>query len=248
MTITVATTKLIDVLTDSLQTATNFHGGGIHLASQRGPWREEPGNVDLLAFTSTTGSAVGHTWIPVDGQMWPHVWPCENAVTVLAICKSLLQRRGKEHTVDIDLVRAEPPADAKEDEHPGWIVSVSETPALFASDTEFQFHAHPEDKFPIRAMQRILQPATELPLDVEESEDTPLTLWSAGVLAPLVSVAKRRKMQMQFFRSPFRKVQVVQIGDTWIGAATPATPLPGEHGEQPSIDPVFAEFPLVGAE
>jgi S-DNA-T family DNA segregation ATPase FtsK/SpoIIIE len=247
MTITIATKKLIDTLTDALQTADNAVGG-IHLSTHRGPWRDEPGNVDLLAFTSTDRWTVGHTWIPIDGQSVAAVWPVESAATVLAICKSLLSRRGKDHTVDVDMVRADPPPDVKDDEHPGWVVSVSETPALFASDTEFQFHAHPEGKFPIGNMRRILAPATELPLEVEESTESALTLWSPGVLAPLVAVAKRRNMQMQFFRSPFRSVQVVQIGDTWLGAAMPGTPLPGDHGEQPSIEPVFAELVSAGAD
>jgi S-DNA-T family DNA segregation ATPase FtsK/SpoIIIE len=248
VTITVSTAKLIDTLTDALQTADNAVGG-VHLATHRAPWRDEPGNVDLLAFTSTDRYTVGHTWIPVDGQLVASVWPVENAATVLTICKSLLSRRGKEHTVDIDLTHAEPLPDAEDDENPGWVVTLSETPALFASDTEFQFHAHPEDKFPIRSMRRVLRFA-EYPFseDEEPLEETALTLWSPGILAPLVAVAKRRKMSMQFFRSSFRRLQVVQIGDTWLGAAIPGTPLPGEHGEQPSIEPIFAEFDLVGAE
>lgn len=238
MTITVATAKLIDALTDALQTA----GDGVHLATHRGPWRDEPGNVDLLALTSTDRYTVGHTWIPIDGQAMPSVWPVPDAVTVLALCKSLLARRGKEHTVDIDLVQADPPADAKDDEHPGWVVSLSETPALFASDTEFQFHAHNETKFPVRAMARVLRSTSGLPPEAEDFEEMgPLTLWSAGVLAPLVAVAKRRKAQMQFYRT-LGSVQVVQIGDTWLGAATAGTPLPGDHGSQPSIEPVFGEL------
>jgi len=162
MTITVSTAKLIDALTDALQTASN-DVGGVHLATHRGPWREEPGNVDLLAFTSTDRYTVGHTWIPVDGQAVPTVWPCESAVTVIQICKSLLSRRGKEHTVDIDSMMAATPPDMKEDENPGWVVTLSETPALFASDTEFQFHAHAEERFPIQNMRRILTPNSALP-------------------------------------------------------------------------------------
>lgn len=238
MTITIATKRLIDTLTDALQTADNIVGG-VHLSTSRAPWRDEPGNVDLLAFTSTDRFTVGHTWIPIDGQIVAAVWPVESAATVLAICKSLLSRRGKNHTVDVDMVRADPAPDAKDDEHPGWVVTLSETPALFASDTEFQFHAHQEAKFPINNMRRILAPAQELPIEVEESPESALTLWSPGVLAPLVSVARRRGMQLQFFRSQFRSIQVVQIGDTWLGAASPGMPLPGDHGEQPSIEPVL---------
>lgn len=242
MSITVATAKLIDTLTDALQTADNYAGGGVHLATHRGPWGEEPGNVDLLAFTSTDRFTIGNTWIPVDGRLTAAVWPCESAATVVTICKSLLQRRGKEHTVDLDLTMADPPEDLKEGDHPGWVVTLSETPALFASDTEFQFHAHHESKFPIRTMRQILAPVAELPLEGAEAIDPTLTLWSPGVLASLVAVAKRRKMSLQFFRSAYARTQLVQIGPTWIGAAIPVTPLPGDHGSTPSAEPVLPDL------
>ena len=208
MTVTIATSKLIDTLKDALQTA----GTGVHFATHRGPWRDEPGDVDLLAATSSSGYVVGHTWIPIAGQVrQPSVWPVDAAETVLAICKSLA-RKGEEHTVDIDMVMADPPDDAKEGDHPGWTVTLSETPALFDSDTEFQFHAHSEDKFPLRTVRRIF--AGDITLQRGDFEETPLTLWSATVLAPLVAVAKRRKMQLQFFRSSERSVQVKANGVT----------------------------------
>lgn len=238
MTITVSTSKLIDALTDSLQTADNR---GVHLATLRGPWRAEPGDRDLLAFTSGNKYMVGHTWIPVDGKLFAAaVWPVASTVTLIAVCRRLLAIRGKEHTVDLTLTRAHPAADAKDDEHPGWVITLSETPALFASDTEFQFHAHHEDRINVQLLRRVLQPPAELPIEAEaDANVSALTLWSPSVMAPLVKVASRRGMYLQCFRSPFRRIQVVQIGDTWIGAATPAEPLPGEHGEQPSIEPVL---------
>ncbi|SKU47341.1 cell division protein FtsK [Mycobacteroides abscessus subsp. abscessus] len=237
MSITVPTNKLIDILTDALATANNVFGG-VHIATTRGPWREEPGDVDLLAATSTTKFVFGHTWIPIDGRIDPMVWPCESVVNVLALCKSWAKSKGDQHTVDIHLVLADPPENKKDDEHPGWTVTLSESPALFGSDNEFQFHAHHESRFPTSIVQRL---RTGDFLTKEDYEEVPLTLWSAGVLASLVAVAKRRKMQIQMFRSPKRLVQTVQIGDTWIGLATPGSYVEGFMTDGPSIEPVLGQ-------
>ncbi|MEU9805471.1 DNA translocase FtsK [Mycobacterium sp. NPDC050853] len=234
MSITVSTSALIDILGDALQTASNTVGG-VHLATHRAPYKDEPGDVDLLCATSTTKYVLGHTWIPADGRLTAAVWPVESVKTVKAICESL-KKKSKEHTVDIDMAMAEPPEDAKTDEHPGWTVTLSETPTLFDSDTEFQFHAHHESKFPINGVHRMLTGATQ---PIDDYEETPLTMWSAIVLAPLVAVARGRGMPMRFFRSPVRRLQVVQIGDTWLGAAVPTTPVPGDASDEPTIEPVL---------
>ncbi|SLH76386.1 DNA translocase FtsK [Mycobacteroides abscessus] len=242
MSITVATKKLIEVLTDALAVS-NGTGGGVHLTTTRGPWREEPGDVDLLVATSTTRNVLGHTWIPVDGRIDPMVWPCQSVKDVLTLCKSWL--KGDEHTVDIDLELADPPENKKDDGHPGWTIKLTETPALFDSDNTIKFHAHHGSRFPLELVSRIRTgrfPARD------DYEEVPLTLWSAAVLSPLVKVAKRRNMQIQMFRSPERRLQLVQIGDTWIGAATPGVPLPGDPTDEPSIEPVLgAEDDLVAA-
>lgn len=237
MTITIETSKLIDTLTDVLQTASDVVGG-IHLATQRGEAGDEPGVTDLLTATSTDRYTVGHTWIPCDGSAVASVWPVESVKTVLAICKSLGQK-SKDHTVDVDMVTAPPPEDAKLGEHPGWTVTLSETPALFGSDTEFQFHAHHESKFPLAVVWRALTGQAE---DKDLPANVPLTQWNAHVLAPLVAVSKRRKSPMKFYPSERSLVQVVQIGETWIGAANPVRPVPGELTSEPSIEP------LLGAE
>jgi hypothetical protein len=242
MSFTVSTVKLIDALTDALQTASGYHGG-IHLATHRAPYREEPGDVDLLVATSTTGTVLGHTWIPIDGHLTTSVWPIGSTRTALAVLKDLA-KKGENHTVDIDLEVAPEPENLKEGEHPGWIVTVSESAALFDFDTEFQFHAHHESKFPMhRASQFLTGRITRS--DDDEWVETPLTLWSAGVLEPLVKVAKRRGGTIRLFRSADHPLQMVQIGDTWLGAAYPANRLPGEPTDQPSIEPVLGG--LVGA-
>ncbi|WP_454232069.1 DNA translocase FtsK [Mycolicibacterium fortuitum] len=238
MSITVATTKLIDILSDALQTGSNDFGG-VHLTTTRAPWRDEPSDVDLLAASSTNRRVLGHTWIPCDGRIDPMVWPCQSVADVLALIKSWAKAKGgDQHTVDISLILADPPEDAKDDEHPGWTVTLRETPALFDSDNEFQFHAHHESRFPISIVHRL---RTNTFVTKEDYEEVPLTLWSAAVLSPLVAVAKRRNMQIQLFRHPERLLQIVQIGDTWIGIAMPNTPMPGDTTDGPSIEPVLGE-------
>lgn len=234
MTVTIETSKLIDTLTDALQTASDLVGG-IHFATARGDYGEEPGTIDLLTATSTDRFTIGHTWIPCDGTVVSSVWPVESAKTVLAICKSLVQK-SKEHTVDIDLVTAPPPEDPTEGEHPGWTVTLRETPALFESDTEFQFHAHHEGKFPLTTVRKMLRGRA---VDEKRVELGSLTQWNANVLAPLVAVSKRRKSPMNFYRSATSLVQVVTIGPTWIGAACPVRPVPGESTDEPGFDPIL---------
>ncbi|AOT24891.1 FtsK-like DNA translocase [Mycobacterium phage Nazo] len=234
MSITVATTKLIEILTDSLATACNSVGG-VHVTTSRTPWGEEPGDVDVLVATSTTKYVVGHTWIPADGRLTPSVWPVESISNVLAICKSLARARGKEHTVDIYMATADRTEDNRDDDHPGWTITLRETPALFDSDTEFQFHAHPEAKFPIRGVLHMMR--GQIP--PSDDPEVALTPWSPGVLGPLVTVAKRRNMQIRMFRTPARGMHIVQIGDTWLGAAMPSKPMPGEPTARPGLDPVL---------
>lgn len=234
MTITIETAKLIDTLTDSLQTASDAVGG-IHIATQRGDFGDEPGVTDWLTATSTDRYVIGHTWIPCDGNTVGQVWPVESVKTVLAILKSLAQK-SKDHTVDVETVTAPMPEDAKLGEHPGWTVTLSETPALFESDTEFQFHAHHEGKFPLAMARRVLAGRAE---DENPPASVPLTQWNAHVLAPLVAVSKRRKSPMRFFRSPLSMLHVVQIGETWLGAASPVKPVPGELTTEPTIEAVL---------
>ncbi|AER48427.1 FtsK-like DNA translocase [Mycobacterium phage Xula] len=234
MSITVATTKLIEILTDSLATACNSVGG-VHIATSRTPWGEEPGDVDVLVATSTTKYVVGHTWIPADGRLTPSVWPIESVSNVLAICKSLAKARGKEHTVDIHMTTAERTEENRADDHPGWAITLRETPALFDSDTEFQFHAHPEAKFPIRGVLHMMR--GQIP--ASDDEPVALTPWSPGVLGPLVTVAKRRNMQIRMFRTEARGMHIVQIGETWLGAAMPSKPMPGEPTNRPGLEPVL---------
>lgn len=234
MTVTVGTHKLISHLTDALATG----GGvvdGIHLATTRGEWRDEPGKRDLLVATSTNRWTIGHTWIPCDGTMVSMVWPYGSTRTLLGVLK-VLSKKGENHCVDIDMVRAEPKPNAKTDEHPGWIVTVSETKALFDSDTRHEFHAHPENRFPIDWAMRVLSGNFEHP---DEYTEVPVTLWGSDALKRLASIAARRGMDIQLFRSSSRLIQMAQIGPTWLGAASPVPPTPGQSIDGPSEEPVL---------
>ncbi|GAS98853.1 Gp50 [Mycolicibacterium canariasense] len=240
MTITVATKQLVEVLTDALRTSNDK---GVHIATYRAPYKDEPGNVDLLAVTSSTGYVLGHTWIRCDGQLrYPSVWPVSSTASVRAICKSLAKKGDKnnEHTVDIDMVMADLPDDAEPGDHPGWTVTLSETPALFDSDTEFQFHASDESVFPINTVRRLLAGGAEA-----GRAPTLQTTWGSGVLEPLVKISARRSAPMEFYRAEDRLLQRVQIGDTWLGAAMPRTPSPGEATDEPTIESVLGEAELV---
>lgn len=237
MILTVETKRLAELLTDALQTA----GVGIRIGTGRGHQGAEPGEQDLLTAISSTGFVVGHCWIPCisTGALPDSVWPEDAARNALTICKSL-SRKGSDdqrHTVDISLERA-PFVDGvtKDGEHPGWTVTIQETPALFDSDTEFQFHAHHESRFPIGSLAATL--AGGYTPDVRY-KSVPLTQWSATVLKPLVAVAARRKCPIQMFRATGRGAHLVQIGDSWLGAAMPQLPESDRAADGPSIEPVL---------
>lgn len=239
MTITVATKLLVELLTDALHTADDYLG--IHIGAARAPWGDEPGDLDMLTATSSGGFVIGHSWVPCIESL-PHaaVWPTDAARNVLTICKSLA-RTGSEdqqHTIDISLERA-PIVDGvtKDGEHPGWTVTVQETPALFDSDTEFQFHAHPETRFPAAKVAELL--AGGYVSDVRYKA-VPLTQWSATVLKPIVAVAARRKKPIQMYRRPGSPAHLVQIGDTWLGAAMAQLPNPEQPVDGPSVEAVLA--------
>jgi hypothetical protein len=242
MTLTIATTNLIDTLTDALQTADTdpeSFGPGIHIATHRDGYGDEPGRCDLLAATSTDRFVIGHSWVPVTGQVVPSVWPADATKTVVTICKQLLAVRGKTHTVDVEVVEVVPdgePSGDQKAEHPGYVVTLCETPALFDTDTEFQFHADHEARFPLATAEKVLTGNSE---PNEKLVDGPETQWNAGVLASITAVSKRRKEPMRFFRHPQHTAHIVQIGQTWIGAAMPMVALPGESLSEPSIEPLI---------
>lgn len=196
MTITVATAKFVGLLTDALQTAETDPeevSVGVHIATHRDGFGDDPGKYDLVTITSTDRFVVGHTFDIVAGQVVPSVWPVDAAKTVLLICKGLLAARGKEHTVDIEVVEHVPdgkPAGDDTPDHPGYTVTLSETPALFDTDTEFQFHADHESKFPLAGMRKILGGES----DGEKVDGEPggaETVWGPRVLMPSMQPMRR---------------------------------------------------------
>lgn len=237
---TLSVSRLIELLTDALHTSsTDDSGVGIHVATNRAPWGDDPGRRDVMSATSTTGTVMGHNWIACDGQIPGSVWPEDAARNVLAIAKSMARKSSdddQQRTVDITVVAAGPVPEVGE--HPGWLVTVKDSPALFDSDTEFQFHADPETKFPLAGVTRILNGLDNL--DVR-FKTVPLTVWGASVLKPLCAIAVRRKKPIQLYRYTGRGAHLVQIGETWLGAAMARHPDPEQDTDAPTIEAVLAE-------
>lgn len=241
MTITVNTAAFIGLLTDALHTADKSGdlGLGIHMATHRDGYGDEPGQTDLLAATSTDRYVVGHGFMPVDGQMLTSVWPVDSTRTVIHVCAALVSTFGKDHTVDVEVVEmVAPRADQDgQDTHPGFMVTLRETPALFDSETEFAFQAKSEQSFPTRTVWRSLSGrATD-----KRYRDLPALGWAPRVLAAVTAVAKRHKEPMWWYRTPGGFAHRVQIGDSWLGVALPVVPTAGERDSaEPTIDPLFA--------
>lgn len=232
--ITVGANSLARLLTDLLDTA---GGTGIRLDSHRAEIGDEPGLRDVLAGFSSTGFVIGHTWTECVGDGPSTVWPTDAAGIVVAICKAL-HSKSDLATVDILTETAPEPENPVEGEHPGWTVTVRETPALFDSDTEFEFHAHRASDE--ERVWGIFTQAPELadPLFVE----SPQTAWSMNALAPLLRIVKRRctakhSEQLRLFRASDRSVHLAQIGEDWLGAAVPVKRVPQE--DAPTIDPLL---------
>ncbi len=235
MTITIGAASLARLLTDLLDTA----GAGIRLDSHRAEIGDEPGQRDVLAGFSSTGFVMGHTWAECIGDGPSTVWPVDAAVIVVGICKAL-NNKSDIATVDILAETAPPPENPVEGEHPGWTVTVRETPALFDSDTVFEFHAKHASVIREEQVWNIFTEAPELadPQHVDSAQ----TAWSVNALAPLLRIVKRRctskhSEQLRLFRASDRSIHLAQIGDDWLGAAVPVKVVPPE--ERPSIEPLL---------
>lgn len=233
--ITIGASSLARLLTDLLDTA----GGHIRLDSHRAAIGDEPGQRDVLAGFSSTGFVVGHTWTECFGDGPSTVWPSDAAGIVVGICKAL-SNKSDIATVDILAETAPPPETPVEGEHPGWTVTVRETPALFDSDTQFEFHALHSSAFREEQVWNIFTESPELadPLYVESAQ----TAWSMSALAPLLRIVKRRctskhSEQLRLFRATDRSIHLAQIGEDWLGAAVPVKLVPPE--ERPSIEPLL---------
>ncbi len=236
--ITIEAGKLANLLTDLLDTADETRG--IHLATHRAAIGDEPGETDVLAGLSSTGFVLGHTWAECIGQGESTVWTVDAAAIVVSICKTLAAKGSKEQQVTVDILTSvAPPPDGelKDGELPEWAVTVRETPALFDSDTVFEFHAQHANTFPVETFRRVF--TDDMELSDPSWRDLMLSVWNPHVLAPLLKIAKRHSTPrhveaIRLYRKEDRAVQRVEIGDSWIGAVMPIKPV--DRSDLPGID------------
>ncbi|OBF77024.1 hypothetical protein [Mycolicibacterium fortuitum] len=233
--ITISTGSLVGLLSDAIQTADRSGklDIGVHLATHRDEYGDEPGQYDLLAATSTDRFVIGHGFVPVEGQLMTSVWPVDQTQMVIKVCENLLKSHGKDHTVDVEVVQMLPSGD--DEEHPRFTVTLRETPALFDAETEYQFTANSEYGFPLKAAWKALNGKN---FDSKHRESVE-TIWSPRVMAAITAVAKRKKESMYWYRQEGTLIRRVQIGNNWIGAANPIKQGLGEAGAAPSIDPLL---------
>lgn len=238
MTVTIGANTLARLLTDLIDTA---GATGIRLDSHRAEIGDEPGLRDVLAGFSSTGFVIGHTWAECIGDTVSAVWPADAATVVVGMCKAMF-RDNDTVTVDIDAQTAPKTDDTADGDHPGWTITVKQTPALFDSDTVFEFHADHAGTF---AEERLWNIFTSAPALADARHvDSAQVAWSPSVIGPLMRIVKRRctskhTVPLRLFRTSDRAVHLVQIGNDWIGAAQPMQLLPPDDGEQPSIDPLL---------
>lgn len=230
---TIQTRKFLGFLDDLLITAgslpddTTFNG--IHVSSSRGPWNEEPGDVDLLVGISANGEVVGNTWVPGIGEVEAGFWSTVNVKNIKYVFTPLAKKHDKEKADDphhITIVVKD-----------GFVTIVEETAD---EPTEFLFPVE-ENDFPLEGLKKWVTGETSrnTPKDKNsvEAEDGALTVWTPA-LGQVLAVAKRRKQFLRLYRGDHAaKIYLAQIGDTWRGAIKPHVPEVGTiDPEKPDSD------------
>lgn len=235
MSIRIDTGQLVAVLTDLVHTAAEPEAGataGVLLHATQGFRAGEPGRTTLLAGTSTTGHAVGHTYTWCTGVLWPTLWPVQDVKAVIAVLGPLAKQH-KNHAVEI---RSEDGS-----------VVISEDADLFGGGLALTFGAGDLDKYPRHVWQVLTAP----PASVQEAYDSeipnlPRTDISPSMLVPFIKVGKRRGEVLKIYRYHQRKRVLIQIGDTYVGALTPKSwPDDDSDGTEPDADVYAPELPEV---
>ncbi|MBK1785115.1 hypothetical protein [Prauserella cavernicola] len=232
--IRIETVRLVQLLGDLAHTAAFGSGAaseGILLNSARGYLGEDVGVTDLLVGTSTSGVAIGHTYVQAYGLMeHPMLWPLTDVRAVIAAFKPKATSH-KDHAVEIR-------RDLNE-------IRVCEDPDLFGDGLALRFTEGPAAKFP-----RVFTALETPPVVDEDTPSLPRHDYTAARLAPFLKVARSRGEAVQLYRYHHTRRALVQIGPHYRGVITPfggwndqpnegaepsaevhAAALPVEHGE-----------------
>lgn len=235
MTVRVKTSALIELLTDLAFTAgePGDPAGRILLHSASGyADSSEPGKSQLLVGTSTDRFAVGHTWCVAEGHTNPMLWPVLDAAAVVNVFKPLTKGNA-DHAVSIR---------RKGDE-----ITVQEDADLFGEGTALTFTVGDLDGFP-RGVWDILGHRL---FPAQRDPAVPRTDLSPARLTAFAKVAVRRKAPVELYRTHQLQPVLVQIGQSYRGAAMPVSWYsPGEedptrYGIEPSTDLYAADLPPV---
>jgi len=217
---TIETKKLLSILDDLVLTSSpaidepTFNG--VYIYSSRGPWGEEPGDVDLFVGLSSTGEVSGNTWTPGVGEIEEGFWSLLNVKNIKFVFSPLQKKQDKENKEDphmVDIIVS------------GGFVTVVENDK--EEPTELQFPIENSD-FPVDGIKKIIkgETSTIVPKNEEGNDVTngALTLWTPA-LGQMISISKRRKELLRLYRPDHSSsVHVAQIGDTWRGAIKPYIP------------------------
>jgi len=230
---TIQTRKFLGLLDDLLITASTKDDeptfNGIHISSARGPWDDEPGDVDLLVGISANGEVSGNTWLPGIGEIEEGFWSVANVKNTKFVFTPLAKRHDKE--------KPEDPHHVNIIVDNGFVTIVEETAD---EATELQFPLEDTD-FPLSGITKLIsgEYSNTTPKDQHgnDVEDGALTVWSPA-LGLVLRVATRRKEYLRLYRGDHSaKLHLAQIGNTWRGAIKPYVPDAGSmDSQQPDAD------------
>lgn len=241
MTITVQTTKLIELIGD-LKHTTNPDPdmgavNGILLHTARGYHVPgEPGMGDILVGTSTTHYTVGHTYVPCYGQMsQAMLWPLASALLVVNAFKPLV-KDNKEHTLELAF--------------DGTTVHVQGEKDLFDTGDVFEFKALSTDKFP-RGLWNVLRWSDNPGQSGNGESDTaqlPRVDFPAAGWAQFAAVANNHKEIIETYTYHQRRPVQIAIGARYCGAIIPQRWGDDKHpqaGRAPDVDVFAPDLPPV---
>lgn len=230
---TVRTKTFLGMLDDLVTTASSAADEktyyGVYVTSGRGPWEDEPGDVDLLVGLSANGEVAANTWIDGIGAIDAGFWSLLNVKNIKFVFTPLARTHDKENPDDPHMVTI--------NVDNGFVTIFEEN----ADDpTELQFPVEDSD-FPVDGITKWIkgESSQRVPKDERgnEAEDGNLTVWTPA-LSLVLTVAKRRKQFLRLYRPAHSaSIHLAQIGESWRGAIKPFVPAVGSmNTDEPDSD------------